>query len=180
MLVGCIADGTPSSSGGTGYGSAGGSSSGAGTPQTLLADVDTAGRFQSFAGGQGIGIYVEYDAGGHWTLSWTCDTSVTNLVCTYLVDASVSADNGTIQNAVAVPPSGMDSLRQTSPLQVEAVTTTTTGVDQITFDTTPGATLTVAVQLNAPVSFFFVQDGKVNGGYTGQLTNPMMFLPTAP
>jgi len=38
----------------------------------------------------------------------------------------------------------------------------------------------LAVQLNAPVSFFFVQDGKVNGGYQGPLTNPLMFVPSAP
>jgi hypothetical protein len=36
------------------------------------------------------------------------------------------------------------------------------------------------VQLDTNVSFFFVQDNQVNGGYTGALTNPMMFKPSAP
>jgi hypothetical protein len=30
------------------------------------------------------------------------------------------------------------------------------------------------------VSFFFVQDNLVNGGYTGALTNPLMLQPTVP
>ena len=34
--------------------------------------------------------------------------------------------------------------------------------------------------LNAPVSFFFVQDNLVNGGYKGALTNPLIFQPSSP
>jgi hypothetical protein len=50
----------------------------------------------------------------------------------------------------------------------------------VLFDTTAGATIEVSVRLDAPVSFFFVQDGQVNGGYKGALTNPLFLRPTSP
>ncbi|HEY5146457.1 MAG TPA: hypothetical protein VII82_06805 [Polyangiaceae bacterium] len=186
LLVGCVADSTSSSSGG-GYaypsGGSGGSSSGGGLSQPLLADIDTNGQLVLPAGGQGIGVYVTYDQGGHWTVSWTCDTAVTNLPCPYVVDASVAAAAGSIDNAMANPSSSTAATAAfaiVSAQEIRATTTTTTGIDAMTFDTTPGAIVTVSVQLDTNVSFFFVQDNQVNGGYTGALTNPMMFKPSAP
>jgi hypothetical protein len=182
LLVGCVADSTSSSSGGYGYsgGGSGGSSSGGGLSQPLLADIDTNGQLVLPPGGQGIGVYVTYDQGGHWTISWTCDTAVTNLPCPYVVDASVAAAAGSIDNAMANPSSSDAAFAIVSAQEIRATTTTTTGIDAMTFDTTPGAIVTVAVQLDTNVSFFFVQDNQVNGGYTGVLTNPMMFKPSAP
>ena len=180
LLVGCIADGT-SSSGGGGYVSppTSSSSSGGGS-QPLFVDVDTNGTLVTTPG-QGIGVYVEYEAGGHWRVSLTCDTLVTNLACNFVVDAYVAVGAGTIQNAAGIVASSTNSLGvDGTQTQVRAVTTTSSGTDAMTFDTTPGATLTVSVQLDAPVSFFFVQDNRVNGGYTGPLTNPLMFQPSAP
>ena len=66
---------------------------GAGSPQPLLVDVDTGGTLLTTPG-NGIGVYVEYQTGGHWRVSWTCDTSLTSLSCNFVVDASVTA--GTI------------------------------------------------------------------------------------
>ena len=177
LLAGCFA-GTDSSSSSSG-GSAGpgpyGSSTGA-PAQPLLVDVDTGGTLVTTAG-NGIGVYVEYQSGGHWHVSWTCDTSLTNLSCNFVVDASVTS--GTlVSTGASVDP--QDSVSLPNPQEVEAVTTTTTGVDAIFFDATPGVPVTVTVGLNAPVSFFFVQDNLVNGGYTGTLTNPLMFQPTTP
>jgi hypothetical protein len=181
LLVGCVADSTSSSSGGGyTYEGSGSSSSGAGPSQPILADIDTNGQLVLPAGGQGIGVYVTYDQGGHWTLSWTCDTAVTNLPCPYVVDASVAAAAGSIDNAMANPSSASAAFAIVSAQEIRATTTTTTGVDAMTFDTTPGAIVTVSVQLDTNVSFFFVQDNQVNGGYTGALTNPMMFKPSAP
>jgi hypothetical protein len=182
LLVGCVADSTSSSSGGYAYpsGSSAGSSSGGGMSQPILADIDTNGQLVLPAGGQGIGVYVTYEQGGHWTLSWTCDTAVTNLPCPYVVDASVAAAAGSIDNAMANPSSSDAAFAIVSAQEIRATTTTTTGIDAMTFDTTPGAIVTVSVKLDTNVSFFFVQDNQVNGGYTGALTNPMMFKPSAP
>lgn len=180
ILAGCVAG--SSSSGGTssaaGSGPNGASSSGGGgTTQPLLVDVDTGGTLVTTPG-NGIGVYVEYQSGGHWRVSWTCDTALTSLSCSFIVDASVAT--GTIANPTPDGFRSGDSLTQPSSRQVEAVTTTTADDDAMLFDTTPGTVITVSVSLNAPVSFFFVQDNLVNGGYKGALTNPLMLQPTSP
>jgi hypothetical protein len=173
VLAGCVADSSSSSGGSAGgYGM----SSGGGTSQPLLVDVDTGGTLVTTPG-QGIGVYVEYQSGGHWRVSWTCDTAITHLSCNFVVDASVAT--GTIANPMPDGFQGGGSLTQPSARQVEAVTTTTGDDDAMLFDTTPGAVITVSVSLNAPVSFFFVQDNQVNGGYKGALTNPLMLQPTS-
>jgi hypothetical protein len=128
--------------------------------------------------GNGIGVYIEYQSGGHWRVSWTCDTALTNLSCNFIVDASVAT--GTLANPTPDGFQSGDSLTQPSARRVEAVTTTTSDDDAMLFDAAPGAVITVSVSLNAPVSFFFVQDNLVNGGYKGALTNPLMFQPTSP
>jgi hypothetical protein len=177
FLAGCFAGGTDSgaSSGSGGSGSYG-SSAGGGPAQPLLVDVDTGGTLVTTAG-NGIGVYVEYQSGGHWRVSWTCDTSLTNLPCNFVVDANVTTGTVATTGDSLEP---QDSVSSPYPQEIEAVTTTTTGVDAIFFDATPGAPMTVTVSLNAPVSFFFVQDSLVNGGYTGTLTNPLMFQPSTP
>lgn len=65
-----------------------------------------------------------------------------------------------------------------------ANTVTRTGIDGITFDTQPGATITLSARLGdqagpgaAP---FFIQDGKVNGGYPHPVTDPLMLVPASP
>jgi hypothetical protein len=175
FLAGCIADSSddpvqvsPSSSS---------TSSGAAPTQPLLADVDTNATLVTTPG-NGIGVYVEYEAGGHWKLSWTCDTAITSLTCNFTVDASVEV--GAITNPSVDGFGSTDTLTQTSTTQIEGVTSTTTGVNTVLFDTTAGATIEVSVRLDAPVSFFFVQDGQVNGGYKGALTNPLLLRPTSP
>ncbi|HTB74978.1 MAG TPA: hypothetical protein VK762_17130 [Polyangiaceae bacterium] len=175
LLVGCVADSTSSSSGSAGGGPYGSSTSQAAQP--LLVDVDTDATLVTTPG-NGIGVYVEYQSGGHWRVSWTCDTALTNLSCNFVVDASVTT--GSIANPASEGFEGADSVTQASSRQIEAVTTTTTGDNAILFDATPGAVITVTVSLNAPVSFFFVEENKVNGGYNGALTNPLMFQPTTP
>jgi hypothetical protein len=180
LLAGCFADSTDRSGGSNGSGASYAMSSGGGAttqpPLVHVVDVDTGGTLVTTPG-NGIGVYVEYQSGGHWSLSWTCDTALTNLSCSFIVDASVAT--GTLAAPSNTPPPG-DAVSQPSDTQIEAVTTTTTSVDGILFDTTAGVPVTVTVALNAPVSFFFVQDNQVNGGYQGVLANPLIFQPSTP
>lgn len=179
VLTGCVVDSSPGSSGGfaTSSGGAGPVPSSSPSATPVLVYVDANQTLESTPG-QGIGVYVEYETGGHWRVSWTCDTGLTNLSCDFAVDASVAT--GAITNPAASGSSSQGSLTQSTPQHLALSTTTTSTVDGFLFDTDPGARVTVAVHLNAPVSFFFVQDGKVNGGYQGPLTNPLMFVPSAP
>jgi hypothetical protein len=56
-------------------------------------------------------------------------------------------------------------------------------VQGVRFNTEPDAIITVSAALSGEYSgsfLFFVQDGKVNGGYTGTVTDPLQFQSTSP
>jgi hypothetical protein len=188
----CVVD---SSQSGGGYGSAGGSSSGGSTGtgsssgsaevQPMLVDVDP-NQTMNASPGDGVGVFVQYKTGGHWTIWWTCDTNKTGESCAF--DNTVSVGKGTIANVGSMTPGlAPTGVTQSSPENMEAQTTTTTGVDGVTFDTpltsgdVPVITLDAKVNgVENPSWLFFVQDGKINGGTTDTLTDPLMFEPSTP
>jgi hypothetical protein len=175
-----------------GYG--GGSSSGA-NPQAMLAVVDTGATFDasSMAGGQGVGVFVEYQAGGHWTVQWTCDTAVSSLDCHFQIDvtltgaAPTSLDAGSSAVALTNVQSQLQSengqVTQANGSELDAMTTTFSAIDGMSFDAPAGATITLDAKINGEDNgafIFFVQDGKVNGGYTGTLSDPIELEPSTP
>lgn len=179
-LGGCAARAQSDSGGGSaGYaGASSGSGSSGGGIQ--LADVDT-NQTLTAQPGQGVGVFTQYQSGGHWNVWWTCDTSATGLSCNFQL--SVSVASGAITNLASQQFEQTDQVAQPSPMEVSATTVTTTGVDGVTFDTTPGAIITLDARLdgNEDGSFlFFVEDGKVNGGYQGTLADPLMLEPSSP
>jgi hypothetical protein len=149
----------------------------------VLAVVDT-NQTMTASPGQGVGVFVQYQAGGHWNIWWTCDTYKTNLTCNF--DVVVTVASGTITNLASQMLQGTDVASQSGDQSVQALTTTSTGVDGITFDTPLGTNLPV-ITVDASVDgarsgsfLFFVQDGKINGGYAGTLTDPLEFEPSSP
>lgn len=176
-----------SSSGGAG--SSSGSSSGAAT-QPMLVDVDP-NRTMTAQPGQGVGIFTEYVTGGHWHVWWTCDTSQTNLDCSF--DVNISTGSGAITRAAGEGLSTTDQLLTAGPSGIDVVTRTSTGISGVSFDTPPGAVITLDAKLNGQEDgalLFFVQSGDpgdggppqplVNGGYRGKLTDPLMLEPSSP
>jgi len=129
--------------------------------------------------GQGVGVFVEYRAGGHWRLSWSCDTSLSGEPCQYQV--AITAQGGPLSNVVTL--ASADAVTQPAPQEVDASTFTTTTLDGVTFDAPPGTSISLNVLLDGAkdgVSMFFVQGGVVNGGYSGALTDPLVFEPSSP
>jgi hypothetical protein len=174
--LGACGDPGPTSFAGSSAGGGSGTGSGA-AGQPMLVLVDTDGTLME-AGGQGVGVFVEYQAGGRWQVSWTCDTSVTNLPCAFQVGVSVTT--GSITGTEG--PSAAE-LSQTSAEEITVATTTTAGEDGVSFETTPGATITLNASMNGMENgsyLFFVQDNQVNGGYKGMLTDPLMLVPRSP
>lgn len=165
-------------------GSAGGGSS-APSSQPMLVVVDS-NETMNASPGQGVGVFTQYQTGGHWNVWWTCDTDKSSLPCAFDITASVMA--GAIENVAGQALQRTDVLNQPSAQEIEATTTTTTTtVEGVTFDTvvpsgdTPIVTVTVKLSgYYDPSYFFFVQDGKIKGGYTGSLTDPLMFEPSSP
>jgi hypothetical protein len=188
LVAGCAVETSgPSSGGGSVSGTAypgapgGGSSSAApASAVPMLVDVDP-NRTMTAQPGQGVGVFTEYVTGGHWHIWWTCDTNQTSFDCSF--DVTVSAGGGPVTNAVGEELAATDRIVQSGAGQIEAVTQTSTQVSGVSFDTSPGAVITVDAKMNGQddgAFLFFVQGGQVNGGYQGVLTDPLMLEPSSP
>lgn len=164
-------------SGGSTGTSSGGTSTSGGSP--ILAVIDTD-QVMTADPGQGVGVFIEYAKGGKWHLWWTCDTQQTNQDCQYVVSATASAGN--IENIDSAELQGGTTASPTAS-RVEARSTTTNQVHGITFHTNPGAVITVEASVGGIKDgkfLFFVQKGKVNGGFTGKVTNPLQLQGDTP
>ena len=149
------------------------------SPSPMLVEVDTD-QTMTADPGQGVGVFVEYGAGGKWHIWWTCDTAQTDQRCDYSI--SVTAKSGNLTNASASQLQG-GLMTTPTPSSLEARVTTSTEVHGVTFDTNPGAVITLKATLGGVADgafLFFVQDGKVNGGYTGKLSNPLQLQGNTP
>jgi len=181
----------PSSSGGTGAGTVGGSSGAVGgssgssgtsspsAPSPMLVEIDTD-QVMTADPGQGVGVFTEYAKGGKWHVWWTCDTAKTNQDCDFAVN--VTAASGNITDVDAAELQGGFSSTPT-PSRVEARTKTASQLHGIKFSTNPGAVITLEASVGGVKDgafLFFVQDGKVNGGFTGKVTNPLQLQGSTP
>lgn len=145
--------------------------------QPMVVTVDT-NQTMNAKGGDGVGVFIEYKAGGHWRVWMTCDTNKSNLDCDY----DVRIAGATTTNAVLTAGSGAGLALTQTTTQLEATVLMTTEVNGFTFDAAPGQRITIDATVSGLHSgdyFFWVQDGKVNGGYGGRLTNPLTFEPSA-
>jgi hypothetical protein len=136
-------------------------------------------------GGQGVGVFAEYWPGGKWHVWWTCDTARSLQSCDVAVAATVATgaigaiDSEELQGGTLTTP---------DPSRVEVRITTTNQIHGIWFDTTPGVVLTLEATVGGlkegPSAnhsfFFFLQNGKINGGYDGPLTNPLQLQGNKP
>jgi hypothetical protein len=168
----------PTTPGAGGAGSMGGI--GGTAPLTpMLVEVDTD-QTMTADPGRGVGVFVEYGAGGKWHVWWTCDTALTRKSCD--VSLAISSGNGPIANIdTSEAPGGY--VTSPSAARLDASILTTTEVHGLRFDTLPGVILTIDASISGlrDGSFlFFVQDGKVKGGFEGQITNPLQLQGKTP
>jgi hypothetical protein len=159
---------------------AGTSPTGSSTPSAnpLLVDVDP-NQTLSAVPGDGAGVFIEYSSGGHWHVWWTCDTNKTQLSCAW--DVTIAEPNGSIVKAAADASS--TTIGTSSGTSLDATSTTGANLDGVRFDTAAGATITVTASIGGVYDgsfLFFVQNGKINGGYAGTLTDPLKLEPASP
>lgn len=143
----------------------------------MLVEVDSD-QIMEAAGGDGVGVFVEYGRGGHWRIWWTCDTNLTSQLCDFAVTAR--ADTLSEVDASALP---LAAVKHASSTRVVVKTLTTRDAHALRFDTAPGDVITVEATIDGLKDgsfFFFVQDGEVNGGFSGKLTNPLQLQGSAP
>jgi hypothetical protein len=140
------------------------------SPTIVVVDAD---KTMDAKGGEGVGVFVEYKSGGKWQVSWTCDSRLTGQSCAF----THTIQGSQLSNLV------VDNVQSTANQgEFRYASTLGDSVGRISFDAAPGASITVKTVLEGDTSqdgryFFFVQDGKVNGGFAGRLTNPLTFQP---
>lgn len=133
-------------------------------PLRVIVDTD---QIMEATPGEGVGVFVEYARGGKWNVWWTCDTAITGRACNF--DVRLSADALNVGESTA-------ALSHLAPSSVAVSTSTSNDVDRISLTTAPGGVLTLEAYVDGvrdPAYIFFVQNGQVNGGYQGSLTNPL-------
>jgi hypothetical protein len=144
----------------------------------LLVIIDTD-RTMNATPGAGVGVFTEYAAGGKWHVWWTCDTNVTNETCDF--DVKISVASGAFSDLSVDGTSG--ATPTTTPTSIELQTTTAATIDGLYFDTDPSAIITLDAALGGVEDgklLFFVQDGEPNGGFTGELTDPIEYQGSTP
>jgi hypothetical protein len=189
LVVACAVETAPTENGGGGggWGPSGavaidaGTASGAPSEYPILALVDT-NLTMTAAPGQGVGVFAEYAAGGQWTVWWTCDSLVdtANPPCQF--DVKISVESGSI-SAPTTNGFAVTDTFTSSATQIEGVTTTSTGSDGVTFQTAPGAVITLSATVGGQYDgrfLFFVEGGKVDDGYSGTVTDPINLQGSTP
>lgn len=142
------------------------------------ATIDVGGKLEVDSG-QGAGLFVEYDSGGHWQLRTSCDTLQTNASCAW--DVIVTPEDGSsILNVTAsnLEPEDSVSLYPEDQKSYRLLASTSSDIDGFSFDSNPGAAVMVDAYLGDTCAlpyFFWVGDG---GLHSGSPTNPLVLVPS--
>ena len=134
--------------------------------------VDT-GRTLHASPGQGVGLFITYQAGGQWKLEWSCDTNVSRAhSCNFELAVGTHA-----VSEIASMPSSAIIQKDAQSFHVRTVTTTT--LDSATFKTDPGAAIALTMRVDGqvfPKLMFFVSGGELSTA----AADPIELVPTDP
>jgi hypothetical protein len=129
--------------------------------------------------GEGVGLFIEYATGGHWHVYTACDTNLSSFACAFDVIVSVIDPATEISNVKTENLTGEEDFIQVDgTAEVHLYTKTTTALNGVTFDATPGAVLEVDTYLdNKPGEHFvyWIGEGVL---HTGAPSNPLQLSPT--
>jgi hypothetical protein len=146
------------------------------TPQQVAITPDK--TLQSNAG-DGVGIFVEYATGGHWHVWTTCDTNQSKVSCDFEVFA-IPEKGANISNVQPETLEGGDVAELLKDGSAHLSASTSTELDGMTFDATPGAVVELEVYFDgvpdSRVVYWFGNDTL----HTGAPTDPVDFLPDTP
>jgi hypothetical protein len=156
-------------------------------PGVAALAIDSGGLVQ-LEPGAGIGVSVEYAEGGRWSITSSCDTSLSGLECQYDILVSTDEDAG-ITGFATVELEGTDMLMVLDPFALSAELETGADSDGFELTTAPGATVRVSALLYDPAEgnwldwsddprfISWVGHGAV---HRGAPTNPVDLTPDRP
>lgn len=144
-----------------------------GPNNVLTVDIDTGAQL-SLDPGKGVGVAVQYAAGGTWTIATSCDTLQSNFTCAWDLVVSVPLPNqldlvGSDPRVYRVDPG---ALRVVLPSQSAG--------DTFSFSAPPGVTLELDVVWDGHHDASMVSWVQGGGLKTGAPSNPIDFRPASP
>jgi hypothetical protein len=146
-------------------------------PETVTIDT---GATLSSPGGGGVGVFVQYAAGGHWSITTGCDTATSGQPCGFDIFVAGLDPSTTLSNPVGSSLAPGDGIDVQSDGSYHLSTLTTTAIEGMTFDATAGGTIAVEMFLDGAPQPRFVYwiGGQVL--HTGAPTDPINLQPSAP
>lgn len=140
--------------------------------------IDTGATITATAG-SGVGVFVEYATGGHWTVSTACDTNTSGYSCDFDLFISGVAADTKLTNPSGKDLTGLDVIEIQADGTLHLYANTSTGLDGITFDAPPGAGVEVEMYLDTlpqPRFVYWIGDKVL---HTGAPTDPIDLTPSA-
>lgn len=134
--------------------------------------------------GEGAGVFLEYQAGGHWHVWTACDTKTSGLACNYDVFAQVT--NGSTSNVASESLESNDAVYWSCTDTAELVATTTNDIDGMYFDAPPGAGVQFDVRIDGvphPELVYWYgnyRNGSESYVHYGAPGNPVLVVPNTP
>jgi hypothetical protein len=129
--------------------------------------------------GEGVGVFVEYSAGGNWLIWTTCDTNYSGNVCAFDIFATVdTASNLEVVQGAGIE--GYDFVNVEGSGGIEFYAETSADTDGVQFTTTPGAIVRLEVNIDGqpqPRFIYWVGNGIL---HEGAPTSPIDFEPSTP
>lgn len=149
------------------------------SPAAEVATIDTNDTDSiSSPPGEGIGVLVDYDTGGHWHIWTVCDTSISDSVCAYDVTAQVlGGDIPT--NVIGEDLEGGEAAGLACSDTAFLSSITDFGTDSLRFTTAPGASVQITGALDRTV-FPDVIFWAFGGAAQTSATNPVTLTPASP
>ncbi|WP_438028381.1 hypothetical protein [Sorangium sp. So ce233] len=148
------------------------------TNNPMRVSIDTDALLSSEPG-EGVGIFVEYAAGGTWTLWTTCDTNQSQVACSFDLYASVDTSSE-LFDIEGIDIEKTDATRLVDEGVAYFHAETGSDIDAMAFTTTEGAVVRLEAYLDGaqePRYVYWFGDGIL---HEGAPTNPLDFEPTVP
>jgi hypothetical protein len=145
-------------------------------PMLVTIDAD---KTISAEPGEGVGLFVEYAAGGTWRLWTSCDTNYSNVACAF--DVVLSVDTASeITKVEGEDLEGFDEAGTYDEGSAFFVADTDSNLDAVVVHTTEGAILRVDMLLDGYPEARFIYWFGEDVLHQGAPSNPVDFEPSAP
>ncbi|MFT3764912.1 MAG: hypothetical protein QM820_05250 [Minicystis sp.] len=147
-------------------------------PQLVAIDADAT---LQVTPGDGVGVFVEYTTGGHWNVFTTCDFNTPanpGVSCGYDIFATVLDRDATIDNPKGQELSGKDGIELAADGTVHLYTENTVGLNGMTFDTPPGATVEIEAYLDGVADPHYIYWVGKDVLHRGAPSNPLDLQPS--